>query len=48
VSPSHLMDRALFDFARLAAGGLPDPEGDKAFDADPITDTAMKKIRIAR
>jgi tRNA 2-thiocytidine biosynthesis protein TtcA len=48
VSPSHLMDRALFDFARLAAGGLPDPEGDKAFDAEPITDTAMKKIRIAR
>jgi tRNA 2-thiocytidine biosynthesis protein TtcA len=48
VSPSHLMDRALFDFARLAAGGLPDREGDKAFDADPITDTAMKKIRIAR
>jgi tRNA 2-thiocytidine biosynthesis protein TtcA len=48
VSPSHLMDRALFDFARLAASGLPDPEGDKAFDADPITNTAMKKIRIAR
>ena len=48
VSPSHLMDRALFDFARLAASGLPDPEGDKAFDADPIADTAMKKIRIAR
>ncbi len=48
VSPSHLMDRALFDFARLAASGLPDPEGDRAFDAEPTNDTAMKKIRIAR
>jgi len=48
VSPSHLMDRDQFDFRQLAASGLPDAEGDKAFDADPIPDTAMKKIRIAR
>jgi tRNA 2-thiocytidine biosynthesis protein TtcA len=48
VSPSHLMDRELFDFAGLVASGTPDAEGDKAFDADPITDTAMKTMRIAR
>jgi tRNA 2-thiocytidine biosynthesis protein TtcA len=48
VSPSHLMDRDRFDFRQLAASGLPDADGDKAFDPDPTTDTAMKKIRIAR
>jgi tRNA 2-thiocytidine biosynthesis protein TtcA len=48
VTPSHLMDRALFDFTGLAASGVPDAGGDRAFDADPITDTAMQTIRIAR
>jgi tRNA 2-thiocytidine biosynthesis protein TtcA len=32
VRPSHLLDRELFDFAGIAATGMPDPEGDKAFD----------------
>lgn len=30
VSPSHLMDRKLFDFAGVAATGKPEPDGDKA------------------
>lgn len=34
VVPSHLQDRALFPFETLAASGLPDPQGDKAFDED--------------
>jgi len=34
VTPSHLMDRTLFDFPGLRADGVPDPEGDIAFD-DP-------------
>lgn len=34
VTPSHLMDRSLFDFAGLSAQGVPDPAGDLAFD-DP-------------
>ncbi len=34
VVPSHLMDAGLFDFAHLEATGLPDPEGDHAFDTD--------------
>lgn len=32
VVPSHLLDARLFDFAGLAATGVPDPAGDRAFD----------------
>ncbi len=32
VVPSHLMDREQFDFAAVAATGLPHPDGDIAFD----------------
>ncbi len=32
VKPSHLLDRKLFDFASLRPNGLPQPEGDLAFD----------------
>lgn len=32
--PSHLLDRALFDFAAVRAGGVPDAEGDRAFDPE--------------
>jgi len=34
VVPTHLMDRALHDFSRVRATGLPTPDGDLAFDAD--------------
>jgi tRNA 2-thiocytidine biosynthesis protein TtcA len=36
VAPSHLADPALFDFAGLEARGKPEPEGDKAFDEEPL------------
>lgn len=36
VVPTHLMDKALFDFAGLAPTGLPDEHGDKAFDDELI------------
>jgi tRNA 2-thiocytidine biosynthesis protein TtcA len=32
VSPSHLLDRNLFDFAAVRATGKPEPDGDKAID----------------
>jgi tRNA 2-thiocytidine biosynthesis protein TtcA len=32
ITPSHLLDRQLFDFAAVAAAGAPDAGGDKAFD----------------
>ena len=35
VTPSHLADRSLFDFAALRATGQPDPQGDIAFDPEP-------------
>jgi len=35
VAPSHLMDRALFDFAGLQATGEPVADGDIAFDVNP-------------
>ncbi len=34
VVPSHLADGTLFDFRTLTATGVPDADGDKAFDAD--------------
>jgi tRNA 2-thiocytidine biosynthesis protein TtcA len=36
VVPSHLMDRALFPFETLRASGVPDDNGDKAFDDEPV------------
>ena len=36
VVPSHLMDRGLHDFAKVRATGLPDENGDKAFDDEPL------------
>ena len=34
VSPSHLLDRKLYDFAQVVPTGKPEPDGDKAIDAD--------------
>lgn len=38
VVPSHLMDRSLFDFANLQPNGQANPDGDLAFDNDPMAD----------
>jgi tRNA 2-thiocytidine biosynthesis protein TtcA len=38
VTPSHLMDADLFDFAALRASGRPDAEGDIAFDDPPCSE----------
>ena len=37
VTPSHLMDRGIFDFAGLHPTGVPDPDGDLAFDTEPVS-----------
>jgi tRNA 2-thiocytidine biosynthesis protein TtcA len=44
VTPSHLMDRSLFDFANLVATGMPAPEGDLGFDAEPPAKAAQGTI----
>lgn len=41
VVPSHLMDRELFDFAGLSPTGLPDADGDTAFDAEEFPDLPL-------
>ena len=40
VVPSHLMDRGLHPFTTLRAGGVPDADGDKAFDHEPCASPA--------
>ncbi len=43
VVPSHLMDRALFDFAAIAPTGRPVPDGDTAFDVDAAIEQAVER-----
>jgi tRNA 2-thiocytidine biosynthesis protein TtcA len=44
IVPSHLMDRHLHDFVHLKATGLPDPEGDTAFDVEEFPASAATVI----
>ncbi|SNS09971.1 tRNA s(2)C-32 sulfurtransferase [Noviherbaspirillum humi] len=46
VVPSHLMDRSMFDFATLKAGGEALPDGDIAFDEEPCAPPAGNVIRF--
>ena len=41
VVPSHLMDRALFDFGAVRATGRAESDGDLGFDADPLLERAL-------
>jgi tRNA 2-thiocytidine biosynthesis protein TtcA len=44
VVPSHLMDRALFDFAAVRASGRAEPGGDIAFDVDDLLERAVDAV----
>ena len=46
VVPSHLLDAGLFDFAGLKATGIPDAEGDIAFDAPAFADAASQPVEF--
>lgn len=47
VVPSHLLDPTLFDFAHLAATGVPDPQGDRAFDPPEFPAAATTEQTIS-
>ncbi|MDD5248002.1 MAG: tRNA 2-thiocytidine(32) synthetase TtcA [Rhodocyclaceae bacterium] len=44
IVPSHMMDRRLHDFAAVKATGVPDPDGDLAFDAEELPPAAVIQI----
>ncbi len=48
VVPSHLLDRALHDFAAVAPADSAEPDGDTAFDPDPVleVDARSAPVRI--
>jgi len=48
ITPSHLLDRSLFDFPAVTATGLPARDGDKAFDPQEFSrpDTVAAAIPI--
>ena len=46
VTPSHLLDRELFDFPAVAAAGFAAADGDKAFDPEDFSSTATVPLRI--
>jgi tRNA 2-thiocytidine biosynthesis protein TtcA len=46
VVPSHLLDPRLFDFQGLKATGVPDPEGDLAFDPQVLPDSKPQPINF--
>jgi tRNA 2-thiocytidine biosynthesis protein TtcA len=48
IVPSHLMDRSLFDFAKLEVTGVPLADGDIAFDESPCasTNTPLNIIQL--
>ena len=47
VVPSHLLDRALFDFAAVRATGRAEPGGDIAFDVDDGLERAVDQAAAA-
>ena len=46
VNASHLLDRQLFDFAAVAATGVPDANGDKAFDGEDFSTVATVPVTL--
>ncbi|VWX55477.1 putative C32 tRNA thiolase [Burkholderiales bacterium 8X] len=48
VAPSHLLDTELFDFKNLAATGVPDEDGDTAFDPPAFPSAPVSALQIVR
>ncbi len=47
VTPSHLMDRRLFDFGTVRATGMAPANGDTAFDVDRALEDAIERAALA-
>jgi tRNA 2-thiocytidine biosynthesis protein TtcA len=45
VAPSHLLDHNLFDFKGLQTTGMPDPDGDTAFDKEAFATPSLPGIQ---
>ena len=46
VNASHLLDRSLFDFAAVAATGVPTAGGDTAFDQEDFASFATVPVTL--
>ena len=46
VTPSHLLDRELFDFPAVSASGVPREDGDKAFDTEDFSSAAPAEPKV--
>ena len=46
VTPSHLLDRKLFDFPAVSALGAATEDGDKAFDAEDFSELSMRSLKV--
>jgi tRNA 2-thiocytidine biosynthesis protein TtcA len=46
VVPSHLMDSKLHNFKNLKTTGIPDEDGDKAFDAEEFTPAGLPGLQV--
>ena len=44
--PSHLLDASLFDFQGLKATGVPNPDGDTAFDVSPLPAAGLPGVQL--
>lgn len=48
VAPSHLMDGSRFDFKGLKASGVPDEDGDRAFDPQEFAAPTLPELQVVR
>ncbi|MHB8666700.1 MAG: tRNA 2-thiocytidine(32) synthetase TtcA [Burkholderiales bacterium] len=48
VAPSHLLDRALYDFSAVTARGVAPADGDKAFDAEDFSAVPLALTQIVQ
>jgi tRNA 2-thiocytidine biosynthesis protein TtcA len=48
VAPSHLMDNTRYDFKNIRTTGVPDEDGDRAFDAEETVSPALAGMQVVQ